>query len=315
MRHTNSFRESIGKPPEPREDVELLPEKQDKAARFDDLTSVSIKRSAHRGANTRAGDRHRLKSHEINIFDCKGRDHTAELINLSQSGAMIKTALELDLWEPITLDFGDGGNLECAVRWVRDDRVGVEFASETQFGCDPALRDRILLAAIRKSFPQHAARQIDVGQSDEKADRKTRRSNNDTRVAKRHPLIWTGEIHYEHDTHPVRLRNISETGALIEGEVSLPVDAGMLLDLGAAGQIFSFVSWSRGGQAGLLFEEPYDLAQLAEARPKVVSSDVSGWQAPDYLRKRPHASSPWGDHWETATLDELGEQLEGFIKR
>lgn len=311
----NSFRDSIGKPPVAREEVELLPDKGEHRTRFDDLTSVSIKRAAHRGGNTRTGDRHRLTDHQIRFICSNGATHTAELINLSQGGAMIKTSLELELWQPLTLDFGDGGHLECAVRWVRDDRVGLEFAMETQFGCDPALRDRILLAAIRKSFPQHAARQIDVGQSDEKADRRSRRSHNDTRVAKRHPLIWTGEIHFEHDTHAVRLRNISETGALIECDINLPVDAGMLLDLGDAGQVFSFVTWSRGGQAGLLFEEPYDLAQLAEARPKVASSDVSGWQAPEYLRKMPNAASPWGDHWQTATLDELGEQLEGFIKR
>ena len=113
----------------------------------------------------------------------------------------------------------------------------------------------------------------------------------------------------------MRLRNVSETGALIEGDKSLPVDAGLLLDLGDAGQVFSFVSWSRGGQAGLIFEEPFDLARLANARPKVVPSEQGRWQAPDYLRRSPNAASPWGDHWQTASLDELGEQLEGFMKR
>ncbi|WP_260483750.1 PilZ domain-containing protein [Sphingomicrobium flavum] len=307
----NSFRDRIGKPPPPREEVELLPGKSEKVSRFDDLTSVSIKRKAYRGGNTRGGDRHRLMAHEIRIVCRKDKKHKAELINLSQGGAMIRSGLALDLWEPVTLDFGDGGMLECAVRWVRDDRVGLEFAHETQFGCDPALRDRILLSAIRKSFPQHAARVIDMGQTDEKADRKTR-SNSETRIAKRHPLIWSGEIHYEHDTHKVRLRNVSESGALIEAQVSLPVDAGLLLDLGPAGQVFSFVSWSRGGQAGLIFEQPYDISRLAEARPQVTGPS---WTAPDYLRKTPHPGSPWADHWTHASLDELGDQLEGFIKR
>ncbi|MBB3763391.1 PilZ domain-containing protein [Sphingomicrobium lutaoense] len=309
----NSFRQRIGQPPARDDDGPLLPRKGNGQSRFDDLTSVSIKRSANRGGNTRGGDRHRLKAEQVVLVTHDQCEHVADLINVSQGGAMIRCDLALELWQPVMLDFGDGGLVECAVRWLRADRAGLEFTAETQFGCDPAMRDSILLSTIRKSFPQHAVRDIDVGQSSTGGTHKRRRAGGETRVAKRHPLIWSGSIHYEHDTHQVRLRNISETGAMIDCGIGLPVDAGLLLDLGAAGQLFSFVSWSRGGQAGLIFEEPYDVARLADARPEVAGPP--SWTAPDYLRKTPPPSSPWVDHWMPASLDELSEELEGFIKR
>ena len=38
-------------------------------------------------------------------------------------------------------------------------------------------------------------------------------------------------------------------------------------------------------------------------------SEQGRWQAPDYLRRSPNAASPWGDHWQTASLDELAGRL------
>ncbi|WP_265529334.1 PilZ domain-containing protein [Sphingomicrobium marinum] len=309
----NSFRNSIGKPRPQREPEPLLLDKGQHVTREDDLTSVSIRRHAHRSATTRICDRHRLTSEEVIVYTDDGTESVAELINVSQGGAMIETDLEVELWQPLALDFGDAGVLECAVRWIRDKRIGVEYISETQFGCDPAMRDTILLETIRKSFPSYAVRGMDIGHSTSGGAHK-KRASSETRVARRHPLIWSGEIHYHHDTHEVRIRNISESGAMIECAKPLPVDAGLLLDLGKAGQIFSFVSWCRGGHVGLAFEELYDVSRLAEARPQVAAPG-SGWVAPDYLRKTPHPKSPWSDRWESPTLEKLREDLEGFLGR
>lgn len=309
----NSFRDSIGKPRPQREPEPLLLDKGQHQTREDDLTSVSIRRHAHRGGTTRNGDRHRLTSEDVVVFTDDGSEHVAKLINVSQGGAMIEGDLDVELWQPLALDFGDAGTLECAVRWIRDNRIGVEYVTETQFGCDPAMRDTILLETIRKSFPSYAVRGVDVGQSTSAGEHK-KRPGSETRISRRHPLIWSGEIHYMHDTHEVRLRNISESGAMLECDKLLPVDAGLLLDLGKAGQVFAFVSWCRGGQVGLAFEEPYDVSRLAEARPQV-SSEQGKWQAPDYLRKSPHAGSPWADRWQSPSIEQLREDLEGFLGR
>jgi len=39
------------------------------------------------------------------------------------------------------------------VRWLRDDRMGLEFAHETKIECAPQVRNALLLEVIRRSFP------------------------------------------------------------------------------------------------------------------------------------------------------------------
>ena len=46
------------------------------------------------------------------------------------------------------------GEIECAVRWIRDDRIGLEFAHETQVDCDPETLDELL----RAGHPQQLSR-------------------------------------------------------------------------------------------------------------------------------------------------------------
>ena len=53
-------------------------------------------------------------------------------------------------------------------------------------------------------------------------------------------------IHHDFQSTPVRLRNISTNGAMIECDVPLPVGAAPLLDLGEAGLIFGNVAWAMG---------------------------------------------------------------------
>ena len=287
------------------------------AAREDDLTSVSIPRHETRWKNMRDDERHRLKSEDCVITTIDEERRIVQLVNLSGGGAMVASDYVPAYLEPIIVDLGDGGEIEAAVRWVKDGRIGLEFASETQFGCDAATRDALLLDTIRKSFPSanldgmtHAPSAFTAKEHGEETPRQPR-------SARRHPLIWCGEVHYDHDTHPVRLRNISETGALVECKTRLPTEAGLLLDLGGAGTIFATVSWSRGGQAGLRFEQAFDVSKLAEAKPQV----KSGWQQPDYLvahnmqlRDNVPEPSPWSQHWQAPSIEALREDLEGYLK-
>ena len=76
-----------------------------------------------------------------------------DLINLSGGGAMIEADLNPRLWDRIDLYLGGGNPIECAVRWLRNGRIGLEFAHETQIDCSPEERDALLLEVIRRSFP------------------------------------------------------------------------------------------------------------------------------------------------------------------
>jgi PilZ domain len=308
---TNQFRASVLAGKTPGKPDQLLPGKHGHGAEADDLSSVEVSREETRAHNHRWNNRHRLTGESAGLRH-RGTETTVELVNLSAGGAMIRGTLELKLWESVWLVLGEGGMIECAVRWIRRDRFGLEFAHETQIHCEKEQRDALLLEVIRRSFPDVAldrpvaAVEPEEVVEPEETDDEVRRSED------RHPLIWMADIHFNHDTDRVRLRNISSHGALIEGECCYPVGATLLLDMAEAGQHFALVCWSRGPQAGLSFERPFDVSQLASMKPMVMPKR---WARPTFLRTSTEPDSPWAQQWNRASLEELKAELEGYMKR
>ncbi|WP_300974774.1 PilZ domain-containing protein [Sphingomonas sp. LHG3406-1] len=277
-----------------------------RAAEDESFAELAIPRDAPRRANHRDGDRHRLDSEQVEIVH-EGESYRVNLINLSGGGAMIEGPVTLKLWDRVELRFGEWSRVEAAVRWVRGDRFGLEFAHETRIETGSEELNETLRAVIMRSFPDLALA-ADAGPAPEpeqatEADFPTSHAEREIR----HPLIWSGAVHHCHDTTPVRIRNISSNGALIEGGDSLPVGAELLLDLGEAGAIFASVHWSRGDSAGLRFHVPYDLRQLAEARPEVAGPR---WIAPDYLRDDRSSNSPWASQWNRGDVTALHRALQ-----
>ena len=306
----NKFRSSLsgGKPP--RDGDPLVRAKRSTGAKTDAVGSVAMNRSEARTADHRDGDRHRLADETVSVrYD--GADHEAVLINLSGGGAMISSDFMPRLWDRVDLTLGEGSALECAVRWIRGDRLGLEFAHETAIEADRATRDAMLLDTIRRTFPQAetlpAAAPADAAPDPDVAVPET----SSRRGERRHPLIWTGHVLYQHDSHAARLRNISATGALVECTTRLPEGAEVLFDLGHNVQQFARVSWVRGEQSGLVFATPFDLARLAAARPEVAPKR---WTRPGFLDLAPAQDSPWAEQWGRQTLDEMREDLEGFLR-
>jgi len=110
----------------------------------------------------------------------------------------------------------------------------------------------------------------------------------------------------------VRLRNISASGVLIDSQLNLSEGVELMLDLGKSGQYLTTISWSRGGQAGLVFRQPFDLSVLAAVRPDVAPQR---WNRPSYLDRSSGQASPWASGWERSELSDLQGDLEGFLKR
>ena len=301
----NKFRSSIlgGKDNGPANP--LVSAKRARGAKGDELGSIAVAREEGRHADHRDGDRHRLSRETVSVCH-DGVNHEAQLINLSGGGAMISSDFMPRLWDRVDLMLGEGLPLECAVRWIRGDRLGLEFAHETAIEADRDTRDALLLDTIRRTFPSVSA----VPAAPEPAAPPPEPENS-RRVTKRHPLIWSGSVIYNHDSNAVRLRNISTSGALVESHDGLPVGVEVLLDLGNKVQQFATVSWTCGEQSGLAFATPFDLARLAEARPEVAPQR---WDRPGFLDLAPAKDSPWAAEWGRASLEELREDLEGFLK-
>jgi hypothetical protein len=215
---------------------------------------------------------------------------------------MIRGELDLMLWDHVVLVLGDHGEIDCAVRWLKDNSAGLEFAHETRIDCDPHAHDDLLRAVIRKSFPD-----VEVSlERPEEVKRLLDPAEVVQRRADRHPLVWNGVVYYDeshdYDAEPVRLRNISETGALVQSGNPLPKGVRVYLDMKAAGRPAATVKWTRGDQSGLQFDEPFDIRHLADETPEITCAKNS-----------PSAEfgtqEPWAPGWRRSTLSQIARDL------
>ena len=290
----------------PGADDPLLSSKKSRGALQDTLDGVLVRRSECRRTNARTSDRHRLSSEQA-ILRYDGQANVIELVNLSAGGAMIRGNLELQLWNQVVLVLGDGGEMDCAVRWIKDDSIGLEFAHETRIDCDKEARDEILRAVIRKSFPHVAEIELEYPKRRTDDDPTCESASAQRRQSDRHPLIWNGTVYYDgnvdYQAEPVRLRNISITGALVQSLNPLAEGGLVDLDLRTAGRHAATVKWTRGNQSGLEFYELFDIHSLSDACPEI--TPVSG--PAEFFGNQ----EPWAPEWRRATLEQMTRSLSG----
>lgn len=89
----------------------------------------------------------------------------------------------------------------------------------------------------------------------------------DRRAARRTNLLLTASIEFGGQARQVRIRNVSETGAMIEGP-HVPGKGAVLTLKRADLQIGASVAWSSPGKAGINFDEPLPVEIWSGAKPK-----------------------------------------------
>ena len=62
------------------------------------------------------------------VLSVRGRNHIVSLVNLSQSGVMVRFTGAANIGEMVSLQLLDRGTIAGQVRWLRDGRMGVHFA-------------------------------------------------------------------------------------------------------------------------------------------------------------------------------------------
>lgn len=286
----------------------LLQSKKPKGAKADTLDTVRVPRETSRKSNNRGADRHRLTDERASVIH-NGKEVAVELINVSGGGAMLEGPLDCRLWDRIDLHLGSHGNIECAVRWIRGDRVGVEFAHETHLDGSSEEVAQVLRTVIERTFPNIGFDARPEKRS-EAAREKPSATRDEHRTARRHPLIWTGVLYHDYQTTKVRIRNISSTGAMIETQTAVRVGAQPLLELSDSTSVSATVEWAVGDQFGLRFHEHLNLSILGEAKPTVAKTK---WSPPPFLDLSKGRSEQ--DHWERLSISELRNELEGYLKR
>lgn len=232
------------------------------------LTDVVVQREDARRTDMRREGRPLGEGQKVNLI-FRQQTHDAELVNISGGGAMVCSPLKPNIAESVGLQFADNHVVECLVRWVKSGRLGLEFAHETQLECAEEIKAALLRRVIDARTP---ANQLKMSSPFEREEQ---------RSSERHPLIWSGELLYRTHCWGVRLRNISETGALVECSGALREGSEVVLDLGAAGSLPAAVTWAIGDHAGLRFQGKFDVGSLWKSKPDVAPPR---WLRPAYLQ-------------------------------
>jgi hypothetical protein len=89
------------------------------------LASILIPRVERRTSNQRREDRFRgIVDRATMVF--RRKKTLAKVINISESGLMVETAIEPRIGEKITIEFEGFEPLAGTVRWVREGRIGLD---------------------------------------------------------------------------------------------------------------------------------------------------------------------------------------------
>ena len=243
------------------------------------LTGISIRREECRRADQRREPRH-LNLVEQASLRWQRRSYEVAVLNVSSQGAMIESELEPRIGARVEISFPECGPTRCFVRWIRAGRIGLEFDEATLVIAPREVRE--LIVSGRRTGEQPT---VSVGKN----------------RAPRHTLILRGELHWPRGSMPVRLRNVSTSGAMLEGEADLPQDSEVVLDLGGVA-VQGRVRWCRSHQIGLCFAEPLDLALLAQPPAPAESPDML---KPDYLKSETDPNSPWAARWQRLMAEDL----------
>jgi len=87
-----------------------------------------IPRNEARSIDERGEARHSAVSNTA-VLEFRGRKHVVQLVNISPSGAMVIFPHMPNIGERLPLQLLERGVVISQVRWVRDGRIGLSFAS------------------------------------------------------------------------------------------------------------------------------------------------------------------------------------------
>jgi hypothetical protein len=124
-----------------------------------------------------------------------------------------------------------------------------------------------------------------MDESSQSQNRKTRRSN----------VLMSASLELSGTSLPVKLRNLSADGALVEGD-KLPVEGASVLfrkgDLSMPGT----VAWVKGRQAGVSFAQKLNPEQLLRHVPTPKPRVTPSFRRPG-LKKFTDSDNGYGDTW------------------
>lgn len=237
-------------PAETRADVIIQTKRRKQDPHAKGLGAVSIGRRGARSVHQRGEDRHVLEGTMAKAIIAE-QEHQVKLLNLSSNGVMIAFEGELEIGQLVRLAVDDCAPITTEVRWMRRGRIGLEFAAETVIIAEAGVQDYIIKTIARELSESGYRPSFNVGPEKRGAE-------------KRHPLVWLGKLRWKGGEATARLRNISETGAMVALAAPTELRKGTEVELAlhSAGLIPARLRWVADRQMGLEFPDGFDVAQL-----------------------------------------------------
>ena len=250
-------------------------------AREGGLTAISIRREEARKCNQRSEDRH-LHVVDRAVLRFQRRKYDVQVVNVSSRGAMVAGDLIPHIGARVEIRFEGCNETQCFVRWVRNGRIGLEFATETLI---------IAPADVRQAIVSGRR----AGEQEAKLEMKTERPP-------RHRFMIKGQLHWPQNSMEITVRNISTEGAMLEGGEDVTAGTAVVLEIFGAPAAPGKVMWCRSGQIGVRFDSEFDLPRLAHPQD---GTEVPHMLKPDYLKSEKDPNSPWAAAWERLSPDDL----------
>ena len=129
-------------------------------------------------------------------------------------------------------------------------------------------------------------------------------SMNHNRRSRRSNVLLAASIEVSGATHPVKLRNLSTEGALIEGD-RLPVEGSQVVFHRNELSVGSRIAWVHGKQAGVAFHTPIHQEDVLRNIPKPRYRSQPNYKRPALASRELTAEerrlaaswawTPWGD--------------------
>ncbi|MFK4002832.1 PilZ domain-containing protein [Qipengyuania sp. NPDC077563] len=276
------------------------------------LGAVAIARTGSRAGLQRNDDRSALKERPVRALH-QGAHFDATLLDMSANGIMITGQIPAARGDQISLTNGDAPPIAAFVRWMRDGRIGLEFCGHTELAAAEETCEAVLTSVLPGPL-------VDKNnQADASTLPLPRQANGRAR------LVWIGKLTCEGRSVTVRLRTISEGGAVLSLAAPLGVSDGakVALELRYSKRMTGKVDWCAAQELHLRFDKAIDISALRdEPCAEIVAQNPA---ALDHLRN--HEDQTDLDHlniralrighWQPAceephravSLDELHELL------
>ena len=118
----------------------------------------------------------------------------------------------------------------------------------------------------------------------------------DTRSIKRDSLFLMAQVRLygRAASDKVKVRNLSNTGIMVEGELLAEVGQRVIVTLRNVGEVGGTVAWTQSARVGIAFDEPIEAAR---ARKHMLESQS---EAPRYARPAVHA--PYADNYRKRSI-------------